>query len=124
MRKRSLIVVGVVIAVFLLGTGGLYAYDRGQRHVIAHGITVEGIDIGGLTPAQARDRLNREYLPRLNRPVIARFHRRRFVLPPRAAHLTVDIQATVDEALRRSRDGTIFTRVWRSLTGGHINADL
>src|SRR5262249_53520089 len=32
--------------------------------------------------------------------------------------------AAVDEALRRSQDGSIFTRTWRSATGGHVDADV
>jgi lipoprotein-anchoring transpeptidase ErfK/SrfK len=124
MRKRLLIALGVVAVATLVGAGALYAYDRGQRGAIARGITVDGIDIGGLTPAQARARLNSAYAPSLSRPIVLRFHGRKFVLAPRSAGLALDIGATVDAALARSRDGTIFARVWRSLTGGHVNLDL
>lgn len=124
MRKRSFIVAGAMVVVMLARAGALYAYVRSQRDVIAHGIRVEGIDIGGLTAAQARARLNREYLPRLGQPVVARFHAYRFILVPRSAHVAVDIDATVERALQLSRDGTIFGWVWRSLRGGHVNADL
>ena len=34
------------------------------------------------------------------------------------------VQASVDEALRRSREGSIFTRSWRSLQGSQIKANL
>src|SRR5256885_1694290 len=84
---------------------------RGRRTRIADGIPVGGVDIGGLTPAQARARLNRVYAPRFNRPVVAAIGRPRWVLVPRAARVQVDVDATVGEALRRSRNGTIFGRV-------------
>ena len=65
MGKRSLIIfTGVLIGVLVLGAGALYAYDHGHRDKIAKGVAVAGIDVGGLSAAQARARLDREYLPR------------------------------------------------------------
>ena len=125
MGKRSLIIfTGVVIGVLVLGAGALYAYDHGRRDKIAKGVKVAGIDVGGLSAAQARARLQREYLPRFEHPVVVRFHAHRFRLSPRAAHVTVDVNGAVDEALQRSRDGSIFTRVSRGLTGGSLDADV
>jgi lipoprotein-anchoring transpeptidase ErfK/SrfK len=125
MGKRSLIIfTGVVIGVLVLGAGALYAYDHSKRNQIARGVTVAGIDVGGLSAAQARARLQREYLPRFEHPVVVRFHAHRFRLSPRAAHVTVDVNGAVDEALQRSRDGSIFTRVSRRLTGGSLDADI
>src|SRR6478736_8361670 len=109
MGKRSLIILGVVIAVLVFGAGALYAYDHSNRNTIAHGITVQGVDVGGLNAAQARARLRAELLPRLNHPVVVQFHALHFRLSPRAAGLTVDLDGTVDEALQRSRDGSIFS---------------
>ncbi len=113
-----------MIGAILIAAGALYAYDHSRRDVIADGIRVQGIDIGGMSAAQARARLRREYRPLLVAPVVARFHAHRFVLSPRSARVTVDIDGAVDEALQRSRDGTIFTRAWRSVTGGRIDANL
>ena len=112
MGKRSLIIfAGVLIGVLVLGAGALYAYDHGRRDKIAKGVKVAGIDVGGLNAAQARARLSREYLPRFEHPVVVRFHAHRFKLSSRAAQVTVDVNGAVDEALQRSRDGSIFTRV-------------
>jgi lipoprotein-anchoring transpeptidase ErfK/SrfK len=121
-RNRAFLIVVLTIAGLLAGAGALLVYDSSQRNAIANGITVGGIDIGGLSASQARARLRAEYLPRLRQPIVARFHAHRFVVTPRAAHVAVDIDGTVEQALQRSRDGTIFARVIRSLTGGHVNA--
>jgi lipoprotein-anchoring transpeptidase ErfK/SrfK len=124
MKTRLLFVAGMAIVVVLVGAGVLYAYDHSNRNTIAHGVKVAGIDIGGLSPAQARARLRIDYLPRFARPVVVRYHRHRFTLSPRAAHVTANVNAVVDEALQRSRSGSIFSRVSRELTGGSVDANI
>jgi lipoprotein-anchoring transpeptidase ErfK/SrfK len=123
-RSRSFILVAGTIVVLFALAGVVLAYDSSQRNVIADGIRVGGIDIGGLTPAQARARLRVAYRGRLQRPLIARFGGRSYVLGPQAAHVTVDIDGSVADALARTRSPDIFTRSWRSLTGGRIDARL
>ena len=112
------------LSLLLAGAGAVYAYDHGHRNVIADGITVAGIDVGGLKAAEARSKLHRRYERRLRRPVVASFHGQRFTLSPADAHVKVDIDAAVDQALERSQDGSIFTRAWRSATGGHVDASI
>jgi len=123
-RNRSFIAVVVLLVVLLGGAVGVYAYDQGHRNEIAKGVRVGGIDVGGLHPDQARIRLRRHFLRELKRVVDVRYQGRRFVLTSRQARLAADLDATVDEALARSRSGSIFTRVSRGLTGGRIDADL
>jgi lipoprotein-anchoring transpeptidase ErfK/SrfK len=124
MSKRALIVCGAVVGVLLVVTVAAYAYDHGRRDKIAHGVSVAGVDVGGLTAAQARARLQREYLSRYQKQVVVRYHGHRFVLSPRSAKLNVDIGGAVDQAVARSRDGSIFSRVARSLTGGSVDAEI
>ncbi len=112
----------IAIAVLLAGAGGLLAYDSSRRNVIAAGITIGGVDVGGMGRTQARARLQAVFQARLRHPIIVRFRAHRFVLRSRAAHVTPDLNDAIDEALQRSRDGWIFGRVFRSLTGGRVNA--
>jgi vancomycin resistance protein YoaR len=46
-----------LIAVMAIGAGGLYAYDRQYEGRIVPGVRVGNVDLGGLTPAAATDRL-------------------------------------------------------------------
>jgi len=123
-RSRSFIAVAVVLAVLLLGGVAAYAYDQSREDRIADGITVAGIDVGGMSSDQARVTVRRAYAARFERPVVVTYAGRSFRLDPRRAGLRVDVDGTVDEALARSRDGNIFTRVWREATGGRVDAAL
>jgi lipoprotein-anchoring transpeptidase ErfK/SrfK len=122
MRSRSFIAVAVVIVVLLAGAGAVLAYDSSQSQQIAKGITAGGVDIGGMSASQARARLRSVYSARLSHRIVLRYHGHRFVFSPRAAHVTVDVDQAVQDALARSRSDNLFVRVFRGLTGGHIHA--
>jgi lipoprotein-anchoring transpeptidase ErfK/SrfK len=51
-------------------------------------------------------------------------NQKRFTLSAQDADLHADVPAMVDEALARSRDGSIFSRVARDLTGGEENVQV
>jgi vancomycin resistance protein YoaR len=47
-----------LLAVMAIGAGGLYAYDRQYDGRVRAGVRVGGIDLSGLSPAAAKERLN------------------------------------------------------------------
>jgi lipoprotein-anchoring transpeptidase ErfK/SrfK len=118
------IVIGVVIAALVLvGAVGAWAYDHSKRDTIADGVRVGGVDVGGMSADQARARLKR-LRSRLRRPVVATYDGRRVVLSAQRAGVAVNVDGAVDEALARSREGTIFSRLGREITGGSVDADV
>jgi lipoprotein-anchoring transpeptidase ErfK/SrfK len=102
------------IAVF-----GLAAAGSGQ---IADGVRVAGVNIGGLSPARARAKLAHDLS--LDRPLRVRHGGRTWRLEPADALVTVDVRKSVDEALARSRDGSVFARAARHLTSSALRVDL
>jgi lipoprotein-anchoring transpeptidase ErfK/SrfK len=122
MRSRSFVAVALAVVLLLAGAGAVLAYDSSQSHTIAKGITVGGVDIGGLTATQARARLRAAYQARLDRPVVVHYRGHSFVLHPRVAHARVNFDQSVQDALARSRSDSLFVRVYRGLTGGTVHA--
>lgn len=100
----------------------MLAYDSSQSDQIAKGIRAGGVDIGGMSAAQARAKLRSAYEARFSRPLVVRFHGHRFTFSPQGAHVSADIDQTVQQALSRSRSDNLFVRVYRGLTGGGIHA--
>jgi lipoprotein-anchoring transpeptidase ErfK/SrfK len=123
-RTRSFIAIAAFLAVLIVLGGALYSYDHARADEIAPGVKVAGVPLGGLSPDQARARLEREILQPLERPIVIHHAEKTWKLGPREARLRADLSTMVDEALARSRSGDIFARSWRSLTGKRMNDDL
>ena len=125
MRSRSILLV-VVLVLVLLGSlaGVVYAYDQADRDQIAKGVTVGGVDVGGLTGAEARARLAARAPRRRSSGRSSSEHgRQRWRL--RAARGADRRQPrrhgrAGDGA--QSRDGNIVQRAWRGLTGDRRSA--
>ena len=124
MRTRSFIIVAAFLAVLVVVGGALYAYDHARANEIAPVVKIGGVALEGLTPDQARARLEREILQPLEQPIVVHHDAKTWTLGPREARLRADLGAMVDEALARSRTGNIFARSWRSLSGKRMNDDL
>jgi lipoprotein-anchoring transpeptidase ErfK/SrfK len=124
MKRRLVAVLALTFAVLLVGAGTLYAFDRSNRDTIADGVMVNGVDVGGLSPEQARAKLREALLEPLDRPVTARYRGREFTLTPEQASVAVDIDSSVDRALAASREGNMLTRTWREVRGSELDEEV
>jgi lipoprotein-anchoring transpeptidase ErfK/SrfK len=122
MRHRSFIFVAVTLLLLIAGSIALYAYDSSNEDTVANGVTAAGVDVGGLTADQARERVQAKIVTPLEKPVAVSSGKRRFTLSAKDAGVKVDVGGMVDEAVRESRRGSIFSRVLRDATGGEENA--
>ena len=124
MRGRSLIAVVTLVAVLLLGSVGVWLYDHGQRDKLAPGVRIGNIDVGGMRKNPARDKVRHGLTLAVSQPLVVQWGPQRFVLDPRDAKVGYAVQAAVDKALARSREGSIFSRTWRDLVGGELKINL
>jgi lipoprotein-anchoring transpeptidase ErfK/SrfK len=123
-RTRPFLLV-LLTLIALAGLGGaVYAYDASHEETIAEGVRVAGIDVGGLTAAQAHARLRSDILLPLRRPIVVRRGERTWTLGWREARIAADLDSTVDQAVAASRSGNLLTRTLRDLTGKREDADL
>jgi lipoprotein-anchoring transpeptidase ErfK/SrfK len=124
MRHKSFIFVAALLVVLLASAVAAYAYDSSRDDLIAEGVTIAGVDVGGMRASQARLLIRRELQEPLERPIAVRHKHRRFRLSAAAAGVRADVGGMVDQALAQSRDGNIVTRVARDLTGGEESASV
>jgi lipoprotein-anchoring transpeptidase ErfK/SrfK len=111
---------GVVV---LLGVAML-VYDHARRDRIANGVSIAGVPVGGLSEAAARAKLERDLIAGLSKPIAVHSGSHEWTLTTRQAGVTVDAANMVSQAIEASRQGSIFTRTIRSLSGGSVHRDV
>jgi lipoprotein-anchoring transpeptidase ErfK/SrfK len=122
--KRITLLVAVCAAVVVGLAVGAYAYDSSRDDLVADGVTVSGVEVGGMRASAAKRKLEAELAGRLDRAVRVKVAGRRFHLTPERASLVVDVDGMVAEAVDRSRTGGVFGRLWRGLTGSAVDKDV
>src|SRR5688572_24783992 len=118
------LIAGIAAAFLVVLAVAAYGYDTSRDDLIAEGVTVAGVDVGGMRADAAAERLRALLGPALERPVRVAVAGRRFKLTAKRSHLAADVDGMVDEALEVSRDGGLPARVWRGVTGSEVNSDL
>jgi lipoprotein-anchoring transpeptidase ErfK/SrfK len=118
MRTRLLVTLGLLLAALAVAgsAGGAYAYfwDRGRADLIAAGVRVAGIEVGGMRRAGARSRLEQGLAAPLRRPL-------RLVsggwstTVDRVRLVNVDLAGMLDQAVLASRRGSLDERLLREL---------
>ena len=121
--------IGIITAVFVLGLCAIaYAYDSSQEDQIADGVTVGGVDVGGLTASEAEKRVQHQLLAPLQHSLKVGYEGDSWKLQGKQLKVHADLEAAVQDALDASREGGLPGRVVRYITGGevdkHISADV
>ena len=124
MRSRSFIAVAFLLAVIAGGIAAVGVFNARAQDHIAKGVTVAGVDVGGLTPAQARAKVHRALLLPLGAPIVVHHDRKTWTLTAQQAHISANVSAMVDAAMDASTRDSILERAWREATGGRLNREL
>jgi lipoprotein-anchoring transpeptidase ErfK/SrfK len=121
-RAKIAIVVGVLALV--LGAVGAYAYDSSQEDKIADGVTIGGVDVGGLDAAEAGQAVHRELIAPLRHSLRVGYDGESWKLPGKRLDVHADLDSAVDEALSTSREGGLPGRLARYVTGGSVDENV
>jgi vancomycin resistance protein YoaR len=97
-RSARRFAIGFFVAIFVL-LGGLYAAGYAfTSERVPREVSVSGVDIGGLTPADAREKLRKKLLPRADEPIVVRDEAETYRVDASEAGLSLDAAATVEAA--------------------------
>lgn len=124
MLTRPFIAGAVIVTAIAALVIGTYVYDHGREDTIAKGVTIGGVDVGGMKREAAEAKLRAQILDPLSSSITVDHGSKRWKLTAREAKVETNLDATVDEALLRSREGNIVQRSWRGITGKSVDARL
>jgi lipoprotein-anchoring transpeptidase ErfK/SrfK len=119
--RKLQITLFVLIAVLLVGAVGAYAWDSTRKDEIAEGVTIGGVDVAGMTEAEARRAVDAKLVEPLREPVTVTFEGVKYQLSPEKLGVSADVAGMVDRALAESQNGGLPGRIWRYATGGEVD---
>jgi lipoprotein-anchoring transpeptidase ErfK/SrfK len=121
LARRIQIGVVFLVAIMLIAAVAAYAWDSTRNDKIADGITIGGVDVGGMTADEAHQAVDRELVAPLRRKVTVTYDGVKYQLSAEKLEITSNVDGMIDEALDKSREGGLPGRVWRYATGGEVD---
>jgi lipoprotein-anchoring transpeptidase ErfK/SrfK len=117
-RGKARVIVSIALGLVLLGGGGAFAayrYDAATSTRLLPGVTIEQVDVGEMTRAQAIAALEETRSERLDRPIEVQAGERTWTVTPAELGATADVEGLVDRALALNEDHAWPDRVFRRL---------
>lgn len=118
MGRKVRIFGAVAVGVLVLGAVAAYGYDASRSHLISDGVTVNGVDVGGLDTDEAAALIRRKVVAPRRQTLRVEVGEEKFTLPAKRLRVRADVDGAVSEALDASRAGSLPERVFRQVTGG------
>jgi lipoprotein-anchoring transpeptidase ErfK/SrfK len=121
MGRKTQIAFLALVALLLLGALAAYAYDADRKDEIADGVTIAGVDVGGMDAAEAKRAVRAQLLRPLRHSIRVGYDGESWKLPGGRLMVHADVDAAVDRALAESREGGLPGRLVRYVTGGSVD---
>jgi hypothetical protein len=118
--------IAALIAALLLVVvvGGAWAYDSSQKDKIADGVTIGGVDVGGLDEDEAAARVHRKLVAPLRSSLKVTYDGETWKLTGEQLKIRADIDAAVAEAVEDSQEGGLPGRLVRYVSGGEVDESI
>jgi lipoprotein-anchoring transpeptidase ErfK/SrfK len=120
MGRKTQIAAIVVAVLVVLGVGGAYAYDSSQKDKIADGVTIAGVDVGGLNEEEAAKLVQRRLLAPLRHSLRVSYDDESWELAGDKLKIRAEVDTAVEEAVEESQDGGFPGRLVRYVTGEEV----
>ena len=112
------------VLVLLVFVGVAFAYDSSQSDTIADGVTIGGVDVGGMDEAEAKRAVQRQLLAPLRHSLKVAYDGESWKLDGATLKVHANLGRAVEEALDQSRSGGLPGRLVRYVTGGSVDENV
>ena len=121
MSRKLQISLVTVVFVAIVGALLVYWWDSTHKNVIAEGVTIGGVDVGGLEADAAASQVRTNLVAPLEKTLKVTYGEEDFELTSKESDVRTDIDGMVDEALEVSQEGGLPGRTWRAVTGEEVD---
>jgi lipoprotein-anchoring transpeptidase ErfK/SrfK len=126
--RRVVVVASVVLGVLALGAAaGVFAatrYERSQAGRVLPGVRIAGVDVSGMTRAQAKAAVRDAIAPPLRSDLTITVGHRRWVTSPAELGRRADVAGAVADAMRAGDGLDTLQRAWHRLRGEPLGVDI
>jgi lipoprotein-anchoring transpeptidase ErfK/SrfK len=127
-RTRVVVVVCAIAAVLVLALGSAayaaYRYEMARADRILPGVRVAGVDVGGMTRAEAAEAVRSSLADGLAAPVVIRLGERTWTSSRAELGRRALVDAAVARALAINQTHSTFDRFWHRFRDTPVEADL
>jgi len=124
MGTKTSIVLLIAAVLLVVVVGGAWAYDSSQKDKIADGVTIGGVDVGGLDEDEAAAKVHRKLVAPLRSSLKVSFDGETWKLTGKQLKIRADIDAAVAEAVEDSQEGGLPGRLVRYVSGGEVEESI
>jgi hypothetical protein len=115
-RHRALLVAGVLVGVLVILVGGAafaaYRYEGARTGELPPGITIAGLDVGGMTRGEVTAAVERVASDRLDEPIHVSAGTHRWTLTRADLGQRAKVRAAVDQAFALAESMGTWSRFW------------
>jgi lipoprotein-anchoring transpeptidase ErfK/SrfK len=124
-RVRGVVIVSVVAGVLVVLLGGIafsaYRYEEARANRILPGVSIGGVDVGGMTRAEAIRAVRRGAAPQLDARIIVTVAGLNWTVTPGKLGERAAAVHAVDQALAGDRSMGLFSRFWHRVRNEPVN---
>jgi len=127
-RTRALAIIAIVAGVIVLVAGGMafaaYRYEQSRADRILPGVTVAGVEVGGLTRGEAIHAIRSRAAEHLDSPITVAVAGKTWSVTRRELGQKANVEGAVDRALAVNDSMGTFSRFWHRFRKEPVNAEL
>lgn len=117
----------VLVALFVLAFSGVayatYDYDQNYAGKLLPGIVIAGVDVGGMTPADAFRAVDAAGKIQLDRKITVRYKEKTWTVTPRELGAKSNASDLVDAAVAESNDTGMLTKAAMAVFGDELDLE-
>jgi lipoprotein-anchoring transpeptidase ErfK/SrfK len=124
MGTKTSIALLIAAVLLVVVVGGAWAYDSTRKDQIAEGVTIGGVDVGGLDKDEAAARVHRKLVAPLRSSLKVTYDGETWKLTGEQLKIRADIDAAVAEAVEDSQEGGLPGRLVRYVSGSEVEESI
>ena len=107
-KTKKIIISIIIVAIVALLFSTVFALTNIPNEKIISGVTIEGIEVSGLTKEEATEKLKTTYAEKMEKNIMLQYEDLESELNPTLMEVNYDVEKAVNEAYSLGRDENIF----------------